>query len=120
MLYATSAANRVANAVLNFGEYVSGSSFWYVYLTAKSSASDKMRVPSSLTRALELFLKIQNKNKNAKCICIDIAPYDNTQLKENNSILNIGGFSDKVFDVIGSFCNGNGDHWVDAIERMDV
>lgn len=72
------------------------------------------------TSAMGLFSKIKRKNKNAKCICIDIQPYGTTQLKDNDSILNIGGFNDKVFNVISSFCEGSKSHWVDEIEKMEV
>jgi len=37
-------------------------------------------------------------------------------------ILNIGGFSDQVFDVIAEFANGNlnANHWVGVIEATDL
>ena len=37
-------------------------------------------------------------------------------------MLNIGGFSDRVFDVIAEFANGtlNADHWVGVIEAVSL
>jgi len=35
-----------------------------------------------------------------KLICIDLQPYQATQALEREDILNVGGFSDAVFDVI--------------------
>jgi len=69
------------------------------------------------TSAMELFNKIRRTNKNAKCICIDITPNDSAQLKDNENILNIGGFSDKVFEVVSMFVKGGKNHWVEEIER---
>jgi len=37
-------------------------------------------------------------------------------------VLNIGGFSDSVFDVIAQFARGelNTDHWVGVIENVQL
>ena len=37
-----------------------------------------------------------------KLVCIDIQPYGSTQAAERADILNIGGFSDAVFNVVAS------------------
>ena len=62
------------------------------------------------------------RNRGAKLVCIDIQPYANTQAKERKDILNVGGFSDRVFDVVGTFADGTlmGDHWVGVIEKVQV
>jgi 60 kDa SS-A/Ro ribonucleoprotein len=53
------------------------------------------------------------------CAPIRIQPYGTTQAKERADILNVGGFSDAVFDVIGRFVAGalGADHWVGALTR---
>jgi 60 kDa SS-A/Ro ribonucleoprotein len=38
-----------------------------------------------------------------KLVCIDIQPYGSTQAPERADILNIGGFSDAVFQVVASY-----------------
>lgn len=55
-------------------------------------------------------------------VCIDIQPYATTQAQEREDILNIGGFSDQVFDVITEFAAGrlNADHWVGVIESVTL
>jgi 60 kDa SS-A/Ro ribonucleoprotein len=60
----------------------------------------------------------KQRNPNAKLVCIDIQPYGSTQAKEREDILNVGGFSDRVFDVAAEFANGtlNAGHWVGVIE----
>jgi 60 kDa SS-A/Ro ribonucleoprotein len=51
-------------------------------------------------------------------VCIDVQPYATVQAKEQPDILNVGGFSDQVFDVIAEFASGelNADHWIGVIE----
>ena len=38
-----------------------------------------------------------------KLVCVDLQPYDTTQAPDRADILNIGGFSDAVFQVIAVF-----------------
>ena len=66
--------------------------------------------------------KLKRKNPKAKLVCIDIAPYGTTQAKERDDVLNIGGFSDSVFDQIAAFASGEmgPDHWVGQIKAVEV
>ncbi|NLS95271.1 MAG: TROVE domain-containing protein, partial [Planctomycetaceae bacterium] len=41
-----------------------------------------------------------------KLVCIDIQPYGSSQAPERADILNIGGFSDAVFNVVASYLSG--------------
>ena len=52
--------------------------------------------------------------------CIDIQPYGTTQAAEREDILNVGGFSDQVFDVMAEFAAGRlrSGHWVGVIESV--
>ncbi len=45
-------------------------------------------------------------NPAAKLVCLDIQPYQTTQAQSRNDVLNIGGFSDAVFEVIAAFADG--------------
>ena len=49
-------------------------------------------------------------------------PYRTVQATEREDILNVGGFSDQVFDVISEFARGelNADHWVGVIESVTL
>lgn len=62
--------------------------------------------------------RIKARNKAAKLICIDIQPYATSQAAERDDVLNIGGFSDAVFDQIADFAAGRmgPDHWVGQIK----
>lgn len=66
--------------------------------------------------------RFKNRNPKAKLVCIDIQPYATTQIVvDRRDILNVGGFSDRVFDVIGAFLVQDGkDHWVKTIEAIEL
>ena len=58
----------------------------------------------------------------AKLVCLDIQPYTTVQVQNRCDILNVGGFSDQVFTLIGSFAEqGMGaDFWVEEIEKTEL
>lgn len=64
----------------------------------------------------------RRRNPNARLVCLDIQPYGSTQAKERADILNVGGFSDAVFEILATFAKGelNADHWVGVIESLAV
>lgn len=55
-----------------------------------------------------------------KLICIDLQPARTTQAPERRDILNVGGFSDAVFDVIGAFLSGDAGRFVGEIEAVSL
>ena len=65
---------------------------------------------------------LKQRCPEAKLVCLDIQPYTTAQAKNRRDILNIGGFSDQVFSLIGSFAErGMGtDFWVDEIEKTPL
>ena len=56
----------------------------------------------------------------AKLVCIDLQPGATTQAVERKDVMNVGGFSDAVFRMVGDFAAGatDADHWVGEIERV--
>jgi len=62
----------------------------------------------------------KQRNPKARLACIDVQPYRTVQAVEREDILNVGGFSDQVFDVISEFARGevNADHWIGVIESV--
>ncbi|WP_394846393.1 TROVE domain-containing protein [Pendulispora brunnea] len=64
----------------------------------------------------------RGRNPKAKLVLIDIQPYGSTQMHERDDVLNVGGFSDSVFDVIALFAKGelSADHWVGAIKNISL
>ena len=71
------------------------------------------------TETMREWARFKERNPRARMVCIDIQPYGTTQAVEREDILNVGGFSDQVFDVIAGFAAGrlDADHWVEVIER---
>ena len=55
-----------------------------------------------------------------KLICIDLQSYVTTQAPERSDILNVGGFSDAVFDVITAFLSGDAGRFVSEVEGVTV
>jgi 60 kDa SS-A/Ro ribonucleoprotein len=58
------------------------------------------------------------RNPKARLVCIDVQPYATTQVEERKDVLNVGGFSDSVFELVSEFAAGRlGDeHWIKLIE----
>jgi 60 kDa SS-A/Ro ribonucleoprotein len=46
------------------------------------------------------------RNANAKIVLIDIQPYAHSQISERADVLNVGGFSDAVFEIVSLFAKG--------------
>lgn len=74
------------------------------------------------TQLMAEWSEFRQRNRKARLVCLDVQPYQTTQAAEREDILNIGGFSDQVFDVIAAFSSGElaADHWVGRIEAMTV
>jgi len=74
------------------------------------------------TALMQEWAGFRQRNPSARLICLDIQPGSTTQAAERDDILNIGGFSDHVFELMAAFAAGElePDHWVDAIEAIEV
>jgi 60 kDa SS-A/Ro ribonucleoprotein len=76
------------------------------------------------TATMQEFRKYQKRVPDAKLVCIDLQPYGSTQAPDApNEVLNIGGFSDAVFETIGKFVRGNQIEqidWVSEIKKVVV
>ena len=65
---------------------------------------------------------LKHRNPDARMACIDIAPYATSQAPDRDDIVNIGGFTDAVFDTLADFVAGRHGtaHWVSEIRAIDV
>jgi len=74
------------------------------------------------TALLAEWSEFRQRNPKARLVCLDIQPNQTTQAAERADILNIGGFSDQVFEVISAFASGRleADHWIARIEAVAV
>ncbi|MBX7501857.1 RNA-binding protein [Qipengyuania sp. YG27] len=64
--------------------------------------------------------KLKARNPGAKLICIDIQPYGSTQAKDRKDIMNVGGFTDAVFDAMARFANGDAKDWVEIVNEVEI
>jgi 60 kDa SS-A/Ro ribonucleoprotein len=63
---------------------------------------------------------LKRRNPGAKLVCVDVQPYGTTQATGRADILNVGGFSDAVFDTIARFAAGETRDWVGIIKQVEV
>lgn len=66
--------------------------------------------------------EIRQVNPQARLVLLDIQPTGTSQAPERADILNVGGFSDRVFEVVAEFASGRSEarHLVDVIERVSL
>lgn len=67
--------------------------------------------------------RLRQRNPRAKLVLIDLQPYGSTQVENRHDVLNIGGFSDAVFDVVSSFVKGSatgGNGFLEAVNAMTI
>lgn len=64
----------------------------------------------------------KSRNPGAKLVTINLAASDTTQVVPDKDVLQLGGFSDTIWEVIKSFVEGmpSADHWVKTIEAVQL
>jgi len=74
------------------------------------------------TALLHEWRELRARCPQARLVCVDVQPYETTQALDREDVLNIGGFSDQVFDVIADFVSGRlePEHWVGRIEATAI
>jgi 60 kDa SS-A/Ro ribonucleoprotein len=76
---------------------------------------------TGLANAWTLF---KQRNKHAKLVCLDITPHSTTQVQAESdpSVLQVGGFSDSVFDIVSMFARDelSPAKWVGEIEAVEL
>jgi 60 kDa SS-A/Ro ribonucleoprotein len=74
------------------------------------------------TKVMAQWSAFKGRNPKARLACIDLQPNRTTQAQTRDDVLNVGGFSDQVFDVLAAFGSGRltAGHWVAQIERIEV
>ena len=64
--------------------------------------------------------KLVGKEASPKLVNIDLQPYQTVQACEQADIMNIGGFSDAVFNVISAFLADNNQRFVAEVEAIEL
>jgi 60 kDa SS-A/Ro ribonucleoprotein len=72
------------------------------------------------TETMRQWDRIVRRNPGAKLVCVDIQPYGTTQAAGRPDILNVGGFSDAVFEHVARFARGQTHDWVELVNQMEV
>ena len=74
------------------------------------------------TALMTQWARLRARNPAAKLVCLDLQPYETVQAPDAVHVLNVGGFSDRVFDLIRDFADGrmSTGHWVDVIEKIEI
>jgi 60 kDa SS-A/Ro ribonucleoprotein len=87
--------------------FVSDNESWY-------GSSNGYRDKTPMAKEWDIF---KQSNPKAKLVCIDISPNDTTQVPNLPSeILNVGGFSDSVFEIVGNFVNNDNRDFAQVIQ----
>lgn len=80
------------------------------------------RYGGSATETMRQWETFKQRNPSAKMLAIDIQPNATVQAKERDDIINVGGFSDHVFQVIADVAAGRSSagYWVRQIESIEL
>jgi 60 kDa SS-A/Ro ribonucleoprotein len=74
------------------------------------------------TKMHEEWQRFKKSNPQAKLMCVDLTPNATSQVKERPDILQVGGFSDNVFEVMASFARGgnSANFWVAELDKVEL
>ena len=81
------------------------------------------RFGGGATQTMQEWTAFRARNPKARMVCIDINPAGNSQASERKDILQVGGFGDQVFSVIGAWLSSkedDPDYWVREIEKVSL
>lgn len=67
-----------------------------------------------------LWEQVARKAGTAKMVLIDVQPFATTQHQTTNNVLNVGGFSDAVYDVVTRFLNNGNENWTTVINSIPL
>lgn len=92
-----------------------------IYVSDNESWMDVPRWGGASTAMAQEWAIFKKRNSRAKLVCIDLTPNTTAQVTTAPDRLNVGGFSDAVFDVIRSFMDAaSPDAWVATIEEVKL
>jgi 60 kDa SS-A/Ro ribonucleoprotein len=73
------------------------------------------------TATMREWERLKARCPRAKLVCIDLQPYGTTQAAGRKDILNVGGFSDAVFETLSAFASGETERdWVTEVNETEV
>ena len=91
-----------------------------IFVSDNESWIDTRRGPG--TGVMHEWDRFRARSPRAKLVCIDLTPNRSTQAPDRADILNVGGFSDAVFETVAAFHQGRGgaEHWLSEIRAIDL
>lgn len=99
--------------------FVSDNMSWVDFQDQEITSWSNQRRNTSMSNEWQTYKK---RNPNAKLVLIDIQPSTTTQVQSDKDVLNIGGFSDSVFDIINAFVKNelDGKNLVKNIKNLSI
>lgn len=90
-----------------------------IMVSDNESWADREQRWGGRTSMMKEWMVLKKRCPHAKLVCIDLQPNTTAQAQNRSDILNIGGFSDSVFGLIGQFARHgmHADGWVAEIEN---
>lgn len=90
-----------------------------VYISDNQSWVDS-RMGQQGTATMQAWIAYKARVKDAVLVCINLQPYATSQASNRPDVLNLGGFSDSVFDLLASVAEGGltADLWQKKIEAI--
>lgn len=94
---------------------------WVVFVSDNESWVDSGWGGRSTAMQAE-WANFKSHNPGARMVCIDLTPNTHSQVVQRPDILQIGGFSDQVFNVVHSFLEHGheADHWTATIDSVSL
>ena len=91
-----------------------------VVVSDNESWADRSYWGNQSTKLMDEWTKYKHHNRNARLVLLDLVPSSNSQVKTRPDVLNVAGFSDKVFDVIAAFASADdsADFWMRQVEAQ--
>jgi 60 kDa SS-A/Ro ribonucleoprotein len=75
---------------------------------------------ASATGVMKAWTQIKRMNPTAKLVCLDVTPHENVQVINRPDILNVGGFSDNVWEIVADFVAGTGGDMASKINSVEL
>jgi 60 kDa SS-A/Ro ribonucleoprotein len=94
-----------------------------IYVSDNESWFDGLATPDARrTQSQQAWLEYKRRHLQAKLVCIDLTPNTTVQVRSAPDVLNVGGFSDHVFELVERFQRGDlaGDGLVAAVREVNV
>lgn len=78
------------------------------------------RIPEGATTLAAEWAVYKRRVPDAKLVCVDLVPNTTTQVKDGDSILNVSGWNDSVWDVIRNFASFGSSSYTDRINSITL